>query len=575
MSKLLKYLQLGGEAQQEVLAEKGEIFQDADGNIHQVSNQAPSHDSNNQIDKFNIKKVSKGDGGVVISANSVLSDSHSQVKSGSRKNNEKEKAVRIEKEQATNIAEMLGLRATIKSHLSPSKLFVTLLEAKDKEVKKIEKSQDNATKSRFNESSLKANISYLNSLPKDEDIYNIVFNLQESNKDNSGLDFQEETKSQYGNSTYVQKPISPFLIAKNKKDVLEENWNERQTNISTTKNISKNLKDYYEEKQLNKEAKERIDERQGKTNMLGLALSPVPVVGEIYNTANTLANGVVDLAQGDYSDVAISGGLLGLSKLPLLKNKSWNSLDAPKGNLYGEHQTIIQQKRLLNPEIKDKFFQNQNIIKEEPLTRFSKPPKDLNNRITKDNYEEFVNKIHSKTDYDLSSTVSKNPNNLGIGNYNKSGMVFKDAPLNKLQKDIINAHEKNHGVFAGTLSKNMKKELLSPFGGIGMNPIKGYSNTHQSDEILARMGQFKNAVGIGDNQTFTKGHLDLIRKNYAKNFIDNGITDMLKKIPRGSKAEQLFLENMNKFAFGSIPLALISENSISKNQYGSKLDKYL
>ena len=198
MSKLLKYLQLGGEAQQEVLAEKGEVFQDADGNINQVSNQAPSHDSNNQIDRFNIKKVAKGNGGVVISANSVLSDSHSQVKSGSRKNNEKEKAVRIEKEQATNIAEMLGLRATIKSHLSPSKLFTTLLEAKDKEVKKIEKSQDNATKSRFNESSLKANISYLNSLPKDEDIYNIVFNLQESNKDNSGLNFQEETKSQYG-----------------------------------------------------------------------------------------------------------------------------------------------------------------------------------------------------------------------------------------------------------------------------------------------------------------------------------------------------------------------------------------
>ena len=198
MSKLLKYLRLGGEAQQEVLAEKGEVFQDADGNIHQVSNQAPSHDSNNQIDRFNIKKVAKGDGGVVISANSVLSDSHSQVKSGSRKNNEKEKAVRIEKEQAKDIAESLGLNLKVKSHLSPSKLFVTLLEAKDKEVKKIEKSQDNATKSRFNESSLKANISYLNSLPKDEDIYNTVFNVQESNKDNSGINFQEEVKSQYG-----------------------------------------------------------------------------------------------------------------------------------------------------------------------------------------------------------------------------------------------------------------------------------------------------------------------------------------------------------------------------------------
>ena len=359
-------------------------------------------------------------------------------------------------------------------------------------------------------------------------------------------------KAQAGvDNTYVRKPYSLLELEKNKKKQIEEEYKKKQTQLKPKKENKIN-RDFYEKENQSREANDNINRRQQQTNTLGLALSPIPVFGEIYNTANTIANGVVDVAQGEYADVAASLIPFGISKYrPKVRTKDWNTLDSPKGNLYGEYQTIVQQQRLLNPEIKKKFFEHQASIENKTSNMFAKPRKDIDNRITTENYKDFVNDIHNKTEYDLSSVAGKQPYNLGVGNYGKSGMVFKDAPLNPLQKDIINAHEKNHGIFAGTLSDDMRKGLMSPFGGIGNKAVKGYKDSAQADEVLARMGQFKNAVGISDNQPFTLGHLNLIRSNYANKFIDNGISDMLSKIPVGSKAEKLFLENMNKYAFGA------------------------
>jgi hypothetical protein len=223
------------------------------------------------------------------------------------------------------------------------------------------------------------------------------------------------------------------------------------------------------------------------------------------------------------------------------------STAAPKGNMYGQNQVLTQRARLLDPAVKKKFFANQAPEPEVLESIFAKSPKDLGNRITPENYEDFVNRIHGSTGYELATSPNTGVN-LGVGNYGNQGTVFRDAPLNNLGKDIINAHEKNHGIFAGTLSPEMETALLKPFG--TRRPISGYPDKHQADEILGRMGQFKNAVGIGDNQTFTLGHLNLIRKNYADQFIDNSIKEMLAKIKPGSNAEKEFLINMNKFAFG-------------------------
>jgi len=204
---------------------------------------------------------------------------------------------------------------------------------------------------------------------------------------------------------------------------------------------------------------------------------------------------------------------------------------------------------------------------------FQKMPTDYSNRITPENYDDFIKNIHSYTDYDVAASSSRKPSNLGIGNYGKQGKVFSDAPLNNLGKDIINAHEKNHGIFAGTLSKEMEESLLKPFG--TNKPVPHYAAKHQADEVLARMAQFKNAVGIGDNQTFTLGHLNLIRKNYPKQFLDNGITEMLEKIKPGTKTEKEFLKNMNKYAFGTTGIGAGVAASQGDNQkYGGWLSKY-
>ena len=256
------------------------------------------------------------------------------------------------------------------------------------------------------------------------------------------------------------------------------------------------------------------------------------------------------------------------------------SLEAPKGNMYGENQVQVQQSRLLNPEIKAKFFEHQAPLVEPDFSKkglfeskFVKIPKDYGNRITPENYEDFVKNVHGSTDYGIAEPTGFRPGNLGLGNYGKPGMVFSDAPLNNLGKDIINAHEKNHGMFSGTVSKEQKNNLLKPFG--TNKPIPKYGTSEQADEVLARMGQFKNAVGIGDNQTFTLGHLNLIRKNYAKSFLDNGITEMLAKIKPGSLGEKEFLKNMNKYAYGIGALATLgTAGALPEKKRGGWLDNY-
>jgi hypothetical protein len=222
----------------------------------------------------------------------------------------------------------------------------------------------------------------------------------------------------------------------------------------------------------------------------------------------------------------------------------------PKGIMHGENQVLVQQSRLLNPRTKAKFFANQapEIEPEIVVDRFTKLPTDHGNRITPENYDAFVNNIHGSTGYGLASSSNKTPTTLGIGSYGRPGTVFSDAPLSNLGKDVINAHEKNHGMFAGTLSKEMQDALLKPFG--TRRPMPNYANKAQADEVFARMAQFKNALGMGDDQIFTLGHLNLIRKHYANRFIDNSITTMLSKIKPGSAGEKKFLRNMNKYAFG-------------------------
>jgi hypothetical protein len=214
-------------------------------------------------------------------------------------------------------------------------------------------------------------------------------------------------------------------------------------------------------------------------------------------------------------------------------------------------QLAIQKERLLNPKIKDKFFKYQRKLNEDNIAnKLAKSRADVNNRITPENYDDFIEKTQSGYLEELASIHNKYPHNLGVSSYGEIPVVFKDAPFNKLQKSAIAGHEGNHSLFANTISKEMGEDILKPFGGTGSRPVRGYPDKHQVDEVFARMSQMKNAFGMKGNEKFTRAHLDKIRKSYSKEFLDNSIDDMLTKIPPGSKQEANFIKNMNKYAFG-------------------------
>jgi hypothetical protein len=285
---------------------------------------------------------------------------------------------------------------------------------------------------------------------------------------------------------------------------------------------------------------------------------------DTYNTPEDLSKALDVVGAAGTVSPFVKPVVSGINQVAKTFKPSYMSLDAPMGKMFGQNQVLTQQSRFLDPKIKAKYFEHQ-APPSGPKRGYEKIPPDYNNRITNENYEDFVNNIHGSTDYDLSKEFGKQPKNLGIGSYGSPGAVFSDAPLSNLQKDIINAHEKNHGIFAGTLSSKMKSDLRKPFP--TNKPIPNYSDKHQADEILARMAQFKNAIGMSDNQVFTLGHLNYIRNNYSKLFTDNSITAMLSKIKPGSIGEKQFLKNMNKYAFGiGVPATIATGIGMSSSE---------
>lgn len=208
-----KKFQFAGTPNSSVLAEKGEIYKSPNGQIQQIAQHAPSHDDGEQVNQFGIKSTSKGNGGVVVDADSVLSDSLTQVQSGSRKNSMKEQIVKIKAEEGEIIASQLGLDIRLKKSVSPSKLFLEIQEAKDKIALKIMKASEKTQKTRESSNALQANQAQLMSLPTDEEIYEAIFHTQEEKKESSGIDFEATEDAQYGKSTKVYTNKDEYLKA--------------------------------------------------------------------------------------------------------------------------------------------------------------------------------------------------------------------------------------------------------------------------------------------------------------------------------------------------------------------------
>lgn len=245
--------------------------------------------------------------------------------------------------------------------------------------------------------------------------------------------------------------------------------------------------------------------------------------------------------------------------------------------VYEGDWTNILRTRLLDPDTKAKFFalkrrcptletRTQARIDQEcarnPSCRYAVDiPYDVYQRMLDESqYDANVEKVFNSTQYTEAHQIGRSPKELGWSKgLGDEGTVFKDGQFsdgtnldNNRHKNIIEAHEKLHGVVMGTLTNREKDFIKTAFLQSDDIPVfrevlPGYTFDQQVDEIIARMSQLKNFFGFAGGESFTKAHLDFARENYVYvTGIDNGMTALFNAIRPDN--ENKFIELMNTIA---------------------------
>lgn len=188
--------QYGGK--EPILAEKGEVYRDRNGNIMQVPNNSPSHDDDEMVMGASVHETKEGNGGhIVEDSESMLSASYDQVKTGDRDNSIYEKALKFTKDDFQMLNESFGVKPKIRGSLSSSKTFDIYNKALIKKKEKLIKIKF-AGKDQYSLASQKLNNQLANDTPDEQDLYNTIYELQETKKQTSGLNFDNISKGQYG-----------------------------------------------------------------------------------------------------------------------------------------------------------------------------------------------------------------------------------------------------------------------------------------------------------------------------------------------------------------------------------------
>lgn len=225
--------------------------------------------------------------------------------------------------------------------------------------------------------------------------------------------------------------------------------------------------------------------------------------------------------------------------------------------------TALLYKRMIDPISKEKFTTTRvgamGAMHEGEVGEFDKPKQfkeHYQNQI--DNYERTIAKVFNQT-----KVSNERPHVLGASaGIGDAGIVYRDAhhkdgtPLTNRQKNIIEAHEKGHGLrdFESDIDKSEIRSIIDPQALAGLKLSmqeagdKNFNGnyTQKPEEIIERMAQFKNYFGMVADEKFTKQHLDYIRKNYVANTgLDNGISDLLHVVT--PETEKAFLDVINKY----------------------------
>jgi hypothetical protein len=171
-------------------------------------------------------------------------------------------------------------------------------------------------------------------------------------------------------------------------------------------------------------------------------------------------------------------------------------------------------------------------------------------------YDQNVERIFNSTHIADSSEHHNRAINLGKGEIGSEGTVFIDAekrdgtPLSVREKNIIEAHEKGHGL------RNFVSEDKRDFTqAIDLDVIRekdartgrreiGY--LRQAEEIAERMAQLKNYFGFKAKDIFTKEHFEYAREHYVKDVgLDNNMTTFFEAVTE--HAIDKFIETINKY----------------------------
>jgi hypothetical protein len=234
------------------------------------------------------------------------------------------------------------------------------------------------------------------------------------------------------------------------------------------------------------------------------------------------------------------------------------------GNYPGDWTGLLY-KRAVDPITKEKFTKTRTeameTMREGEVGKVDKPKQfkeHYQNQM--DNYDRTVDAVFSRTkigDGGIKSFTLGMSTGIGDTGIVYDGAHQKDGtPLTARQKNIIEAHEKGHGLrdFESTIDRNEIRSVIDPQALMELKSQKQESGdknfrgnyTEEPAEVIERMAQFKNYFGMSANEKFTKKHLDHIRKHYvADTGLDNGVSDLLACVT--PETEKAFLDVINKY----------------------------
>lgn len=175
--KGLKY-QIGGSANNSILAEAGEVYKDTNGDINKIPDNEDTHDDKS--------------GGVVLNdAHRILEDT------GDKRNDIDSKLLRI------TPTEMLEMGIKVNKPVTHSKAFELVSNKADKDLnyvkrylKKNATSLDDNPNDQYAKNSLDLNTNAINTIPTKNDIFEMLFNHQEQKKAMYGI--SNDGKAQVG-----------------------------------------------------------------------------------------------------------------------------------------------------------------------------------------------------------------------------------------------------------------------------------------------------------------------------------------------------------------------------------------